>query len=196
MNLFRYLPWVVRLRELTFSQSLCLRIAEVNNMKRMYLVFVSVVLSNGCGQPTDFTKPLGPGTDWPAYGSLPGGSHYSTANEITPENVEHLELAWVHNSGDFREGQTDPEQDFGGVAQSAFQATPIVVDDMLYYCSPFNRVFALNPATGEEIWMFDPEVNVDREGLAQCRGVSHWKDDQKRDGFCAHRIITGLLWRR
>ncbi len=162
-------------------------------MYRASLIFATAFVLFGCSQPADFVRPLGPGTDWPAYGSLPGGSHYSSANEITPENVEFLELAWVHNSGDFREGRTDPESPLGGVAQSAFQATPILVDDTLYYCSPFNRVFALNPATGEEIWMFDPEVTVDKEVLAQCRGVSSWKDDQRTEGVCAHRIITGTL---
>ena len=40
--------------------------------------------------------------------------------------------------------------------RSSFQATPIVVEDTLYYCTPFNRVFALDPQTGAEIWMFDP----------------------------------------
>ena len=162
-------------------------------MYRASLIFATALLLFGCGESTDLVRPSGPGTDWPAYGSLPGGSHYSSADEITPENVEFLELAWVHNSGDFREGRTDPESPLGGVAQSAFQATPILVDDTLYYCSPFNRVFALNPATGEEIWMFDPEVTVDTEALAQCRGVSSWKDDQKTEGVCTHRIITGTL---
>ncbi|MEZ5557935.1 MAG: PQQ-binding-like beta-propeller repeat protein [Pseudomonadales bacterium] len=126
--------------------------------------------------------------DWRSYGGAPGGGHFSTAREITPDNVGTLALAWQHRSGDIRKpggGQGRAR------TQSAFQATPIVVDDTLYYCSPFNKVFALNAATGEERWSYDPGVDHDADVLPNCRGVSSWRSGA--EGFCEHRIIMGTL---
>lgn len=134
---------------------------------------------------------------WPAYGGGPGGGHHTAADQITVENVDSLEVAWIHRSGDFREGAIRGVEGYEGDAQaaSAFIGTPIVVNDMLYYCTPFNRVFALDPQTGNERWMFDPEVDMADEHLTNCRAVSSWVDPaaERVDAACAHRIILGTL---
>ncbi len=57
-----------------------------------------------CGAPPPLDLEAGAPADWPAYGGAAGGGHYSAADEITRENVSRLEVAWVHRSGDFREG--------------------------------------------------------------------------------------------
>ena len=126
-------------------------------------------------------------TDWPSYGGDPGGGHYSAASQIGPGNVGQLEVAWTHNSGDIR------ERDFeaGVFSQSSFQATPILVGETLYYCSPFNIVFALDARTGAERWRFDPKVDKTADALPNCRGVSSWRSGEP--GFCEHRIIEGTL---
>jgi quinoprotein glucose dehydrogenase len=134
--------------------------------------------------------------DWPAYGATPGGTHFSRANQITPENVGHLELAWQHRSGDIREGGPIPEGhgsllDRDYISQSSLQVTPIVVEDRMYYCTPFNRVFALDANNGEELWMFDAEIDHYADLLPNCRGVSYWESGE--DGFCEQRIILGTL---
>jgi quinoprotein glucose dehydrogenase len=136
--------------------------------------------------------------DWPAYGSAPGGGHFSSAQQINKSNVGKLELAWTHRSGDFRAGlQNLTEEvttDSMGERPSSFMGTPIVVEDTLYYCTPFSRVFALDPATGEERWSFDPGVDMSKEVLTNCRAVSSWKDSNKdAQGVCSHRIVTGTL---
>ena len=51
-------------------------------------------------------------------------------------------------------------------SQTSFQVTPILIDDTLYYCSPFNRVFALDAETGAERWSYDPKVDMDCGGRA------------------------------
>ena len=124
---------------------------------------------------------------WPTYGGEPGGGHYSPADEITPGNVGRLEIAWTHNSGDIRERDLEA----GVFSQSSFQATPILVDETLYYCSPFNMVFALDARTGAERWRFDPKVDKTADALPNCRGVSSWRSGKA--GFCEHRIIEGTL---
>ena len=127
--------------------------------------------------------------DWTAYGKDSGGGHYSKASEITPENVHNLERAWVHRSGDFQDG-ANTRGTISNEIQTSFQATPLLVDETLYYCTPFNRVFALNPETGQEKWIFDPEVDPAGRPLKTCRGLSSWKDLNKNQGdVCYHRIV-------
>ena len=126
---------------------------------------------------------------WPHYGGDAGGQRYSTLTEITLENVASLEVAWTYRHGDWRGGR-------GGDAPSdfAFEATPILAEDTLYFCTPLNRVIALDPATGAERWSFDPEIDL--AGLYanqfNCRGVTFWRDEAAdKRAACTARIFTG-----
>jgi len=145
----------------------------------------------GCEPPPSDAFATGDIATWPAFGGGPGGGHYSSATQITPRNVRWLEPAWEHRSGDVRLAR--PWQDGGPppISQSAFQATPVVIDDTLYYCSPFNQVFALDAETGAERWRFDPKVDREADLLPNCRGVSSWRSGAS--GVCSHRIFTGTL---
>lgn len=159
--------------------------------QRIYLPACAALatLLVACGAPAIEAPAPGQVADWPAYGATAGGTHFSRANQITPENVQHLEIAWQHSSGDVRQGERSDEL---SVSQSSFQATPIVLEDRLFYCTPFNRVFALHAETGEEIWSFDPQVNMDDVPvLPNCRGVSSWRSG--REGICEQRIVFGTF---
>lgn len=137
-----------------------------------------------------------PTIGWPSYGSDPGGGHFSRAQQITRTNVHRLERAWTHRSGDFRTGIVRGVEGFDdgqGSSASAFIGTPILVNDTLYYCTPFNRVFALDPLTGAERWVFDPKVDMSQQSLTNCRAVSSWQDKESPNGVCGHRIILGTL---
>ena len=107
--------------------------------------------------------------DWPAYGGSEGGGHYTSATQIHADNVADLELAWTHRSGDFVGGSPDMNEDQtleGNLNRpTSFMVTPIKVEGSLYYCTPYNRVFALDPASGEERWSFDPGVDMSQEGI-------------------------------
>ena len=75
------------------------------------------------------------------------------------------------------------------------QSTPIVTNGTLYYCTSFQRVFALDPETGVEKWSFDPRLKARGSGgpypLA-CRGVSYWEERRPRVGrLCDKRIFHG-----
>jgi len=133
--------------------------------------------------------------DWTAYGKDAGGGHYSEAMEITRENVKDLKKAWTHRSGDFHDGNNWTEDVAPNSAmQTSFQATPLLVNETLYYCTPYNRVFALNSETGEEKWMFNPQIDIEGKGLLHCRGVSSWIDpDKTKTDECHHRIITATI---
>ncbi len=127
------------------------------------------------------------------YGQDPGGSHYSPAAQINRKNVDRLDLAWTHRSGDLIDAQ--------GFDGTSYEVTPVFANGMLYYCTPLNRVFALDATTGEEKWIFDPHTQAegDDSALASdprvpglCRGVAYW-EDPVADQACARRIFKGSM---
>ena len=78
------------------------------------------------------------GVGWPSYGGDAGGTRYSSLRDITPQNVARLVPAWEIHTGDVSDGS-------GDVSATSFQATPILFEDTLYVCTPFNRILALDP---------------------------------------------------
>ena len=85
----------------------------------------------------------GRNVDWPVYGGTTDNTHYSTLAQITPANVAKLQVAWTYDTRDAWKG-------------SEMQSHPLVIDGILYGTSPKVRVFALDAASGKEIWSFDP----------------------------------------
>ena len=85
----------------------------------------------------------GRNVDWPMFGGTPDNTHYSTLSQITPRNVATLQVAWTYETHD----------EFKG---SEMQTNPVIIDGILYGTSPKLRVFALDAATGKELWSFDP----------------------------------------
>jgi len=122
---------------------------------------------------------------WPVVGGSNGGQRYADLDQITPDNVNELEVAWTHHSGDFSAGAATH-------GPTAFQATPIMVDDTLYYCTPFNNIIALDPITGTQKWRFDSNTNLLGVYTPVCRGVAYWSDSEG-SGACAERIIMGTV---
>src|SRR5687768_1171709 len=79
-------------------------------------------------------------TDWPTTDGV-GGAHSSPLADITPENVAALEVAWTYRTGDVA---THGD----GMAGTAFEATPIMVEGLLYVVTPYSRAIALDPESG------------------------------------------------
>ncbi len=102
-------------------------------------------------------------TNWDTYLGDPGRSHYSQLTQITRENVDQLELAWKYDSGELREGN------------SSMYTSPLIIDGILYGLSPRLHAFALNAATGEEIWRHELGGN----GAAQ-RGLMWWQEGEDK----------------
>ncbi|WP_293884061.1 pyrroloquinoline quinone-dependent dehydrogenase [Sphingomonas sp.] len=139
----------------------------------------------------EIVRPLPGGftTGWAAYGGDGKGTRFSAADQITPANVQNLETAWEFHTGAFR-GHENVRR------SSAFENTPILVENMLVLCTQFNQVIALDPAKGTELWRFDPKISTDRKPGNQynCRGVSYWKGTQSSVGsLCASRIFMGTV---
>ncbi|MFN7922122.1 MAG: PQQ-binding-like beta-propeller repeat protein [Bryobacteraceae bacterium] len=111
---------------------------------------------------------LGQGAgDWPVYGRDPGGMRYSPLDQISAGNVSKLERAWAYHSGE---------------RGRSLEGTPIVVDGVMYFPTQNQRVVALDPETGKEIWKYDPHSNG-----RELRGVAFWPGDKQTPA----RILFG-----
>jgi quinohemoprotein ethanol dehydrogenase len=101
--------------------------------------------------------------DWPTYGLDYAETRFSKLNQISAENVKDIGLMWTYNLESIR-----------GV-----EATPLVVDGIMYVSAPWSVVHAVDTRTGKRLWTFDP--GVDREkGYRGCcdvvnRGVALYK---------------------
>ncbi len=127
--------------------------------------------------------------DWAYYGHDAGGTRYSPLTQINRENVKTLKVAWTFHTGDISDGSGRPKR-------SGLETTPILVDGTLYLTSPFNRVFAVNPETGKQLWVFDPMIELAGDygdGLIN-RGVATWLDPTRAKGKrCRRRIFEATL---
>jgi quinoprotein glucose dehydrogenase len=133
---------------------------------------------------------------WSAYGRDAGGTRYSPLHQITRDNLTRLKVAWTYHTGALEPATKLNEK-------AAFEATPILVEGILYLSTPFNQVIALDPATGAEKWKFDPQVRRSIEySEVSSRGVAAWVDpraDSKADpkaavqSPCRVRIFEGTI---
>ena len=102
------------------------------------------------------TAPTQPAGDWQSYGRTAFGDRYSPLAQITPDNVQKLEVAWKYRTGDVT-GENDPHE-------TTAENTPLKVNGKLYVCTPHSKVIALDPDTGKEIWRFDPQLSAQHAG--------------------------------
>ena len=144
---------------------------------------VAAVLLVGVGAPASAMD-----DSWRHYGGDAGGRRYSPHEQVNAGNVSGLQQAWVYRTGDRSDGSR-----FG--ATSTFKATPVAQDGILYVSTPFNRVIALDAASGEEIWSYDPEVDfsVRYAEMFTSRGVSLWRNAAGDAGPCQSRVLLGTL---
>jgi quinoprotein glucose dehydrogenase len=104
--------------------------------------------------------------DWPAYGGGPEDTRYSPLQQINRQNVGNLQVAWTYDTAEE-----------GGV-----ETSPIIVDGVLYGITPAQEVFALEAATGRQLWKFGSGI----EGGQPNRGLSYWANGDDR------RILVGI----
>ncbi len=131
----------------------------------------------------------GSGDDWRYYGHDAGGMRYSPLAQINRDNVATLKVAWTFHVGDISDGS-------GGKKRSGLETTPILVDGTLYLTTAFNRVFAIDPETGKQRWVYDPMTELAGDygdGLIN-RGVATWLDPAPAKGkLCRRRIFETTI---
>ncbi len=99
--------------------------------------------------------------NWDTYLGDKSSSQYSTLRQITRRNVEGLEVAWTYRTGD-------------SDGRSQIQCNPLIIDGVMYGTTPKLKLFALNAATGEELWKYDPFADGGGGGVN--RGLVYWAD--------------------
>jgi quinoprotein glucose dehydrogenase len=150
----------------------------MRNPVRLF-TFVVAILCTGIALPA---------SAWEHWGGDRGGSRFSPLNQITPDNVGNLVRAWEFRTGDL--DHRAPEV----MKRTKFQATPLLVEDSLIFCSPFNEVIALDPGSGTQKWRYDPKISTNQRPANRytCRGVAYWVDDKAPDNAaCRARIFMG-----
>jgi alcohol dehydrogenase (cytochrome c) len=113
------------------------------------LLVASVVISVVMGAASAQT-----GADWPHYGGTQLSWRYSTLDQINAANVKSLAPAWIFQTGDYAEN---------------LQSTPLVVDGVMYLITPRAHVFALDAATGRQLWQYT--YSPSRAALAGSEGT-------------------------
>ncbi|WP_339115134.1 PQQ-binding-like beta-propeller repeat protein [Thioclava sp. GXIMD2076] len=129
--------------------------------------------------------PLVPETaGWDSFHGQLNAQKYSPLTQITPENVGKLEKVWDLHTGDVSDGSGDQPA-------TVWSATPIFANDTLYIGTPFYRILALDPATGEQKWAFDTKSRL--EALTQPalknRGVAYWQAANPVEGKICQKIV-------
>lgn len=106
---------------------------------------------------------------WEVYGGSKENIHYSALTALDTSNVARLKVAWAYHTGDAEE-------------MTQIQVNPVVIGDRLYGVSPKLKLFAIDAATGKDLWVFDP-VNISGDvkgkGYFQynaCRGVAYYEN--------------------
>ena len=99
--------------------------------------------------------------EWSEYLGGSDRNHYSQLNEITPENVQDLEIAWSYKAPD--SGQ--------------MQMNPIIANNLVYGVTATVQIFALNAETGEEVWRFGDPLKA---WHSTSRGVSYWENGEDK----------------
>lgn len=128
---------------------------------------------------------------WPSYAGDSGSSKYTSLDQVDASNFAQLRPAWhwLSIDGDLSFDDVEQEPSFGRM-----QGTPLMVDGVLYMISSLNQVAAIDAASGQTLWRFNPEVYkhgapVGVLGFHQ-RGVAYWSDGSEQrilastqDGF-------------
>jgi quinoprotein glucose dehydrogenase len=184
--------------------------------KRPQLFIAAAVLAAAAAAGHRGAHAAGAMVEWPFQAGDPGSTHYSSLADINRDNVARMSLAWEWKTGE------DVLEQYG-TRPGMFEATPLMIDNVLYLSTPYHRVVALDAETGSEIWSYDPRSYEDGQppngtGYVH-RGVAAWREgsdfriflntryrlialDGKTgtpiDSFGDHGIVdlsNGLIWK-
>ena len=108
---------------------------------------------------------------WPVYGGQAAADHYSSLSQINRSNVNQLKLAWQFDAGE----------------KGGLETSPLIIGRVLYAYTANSKVIALDAATGQLIWKFDPGF----KGNSPERGLAYWTDGTRATIFAS---ITNYLY--
>ena len=127
-------------------------------------VCVTGIVGACAGSPRD--------VEWRAYGADKASTKYVALDQIHADNVNELRIAWRWVSFEKEVLDENPE-----LWSWAYEATPLMIDGVLYTSTSLSQVAAIDARTGETLWSFDPESwrNDTPSKWFIHRGVDLWK---------------------
>ncbi|MEP7308386.1 MAG: PQQ-binding-like beta-propeller repeat protein [Acidobacteriota bacterium] len=159
--------------------------------RRAFRLFsrIIVVAVTAAGVLVGAQPPASRQVEWPYYGGDPGGTKYSALTDIDATNIQRLQVAWEWKHWEA------PLTEFG-TTPGLFEATPLMIDGVLYVTTPYNSIAALDAETGRELWRFDGEAYKLGQILSgsgwKLRGTAFWRDGNKLRVFLnsRHRMFS------
>ena len=131
---------------------------------QLYTFILLAAFAYGCSNTSE-----NEGKNWPVYLGDNSSSQYSTLNQININNVQNLEVAWTYRAGDS-----------DSLNRTQIQCNPLIIDGVLYGSSPKLKFFALDAATGNELWTFDPwKSGYDQYFMGVNRGLAYWTNGDR-----------------
>jgi quinoprotein glucose dehydrogenase len=127
---------------------------------KQLLIFCCLALSCACTNESSHSN-----GEWSVYRGDKSGTAHSSLSHIDTTNVQQLKVAWTYHTGDSEE-------------RIPIQCNPIIVNGKMYVTSPKLKVIALDPATGKELWKFDPFKDTVASGTN--RGVTYWENGNEK----------------
>ncbi len=119
--------------------------AHVRTLTMTVAVATLLSAASALAQPVDTARiAAGDPNDWLTYHQSYNGWSYSPLDQINANNVKDLQVAWISVPGHATRG---------------LQTMPLVADGVLYYTGSYSRVFALDGATGKQLWSYTPELD-------------------------------------
>ena len=126
------------------------------------------------------------GGEWRHHGGDHASTKHSPLTQIDAGNFAKLEVAWRWKSAD----QNIPYGDGGRYHTGDYRATPLMVGGRIYAATSHGQIAALDPATGEQLWLYDPKSYAKGQPNMQplqTRGIEYWTDGK------AERIFVATL---
>jgi quinoprotein glucose dehydrogenase len=119
-------------------------------------------------------KVRGTATEWLSYGGDKASSKYSPLDQIGRDNFSRLQVAWTWRSPDEAITKANPD-----LKTWVWESTPLMIGGVLYVSTSLSQVAAIDAATGETKWVYDPETwkngTPSNNGFVH-RGVAYWAD--------------------
>ena len=131
----------------------------------------------------------GGAVEWPNYGNDPGAQRYSTLNQINRDNVSRLKVSWTFHTGDVSNGENTR-------MKTGFENTPIVIDGAMYISTPFCRVIAIDPTTGDQSGVsirISPRTKFTPRDSSTVALLAGWILEPNRTLMCRRRIYIGTI---
>ncbi|MCK5353198.1 PQQ-binding-like beta-propeller repeat protein [bacterium] len=123
-----------------------------------------------CAPAPDTPSPAD--AEWPEYSRDKAGTKYSPLDQINRDNVRNLQIAWKWQFPADQAVEQHPEFE-----TFIYEATPLMIDGVLYNVTTFNQIAAIDPTTGQTLWTYDPEAY---ESSSHSRGLAYWSDGTEK----------------